>query len=48
MYGRLGKRVDEGIDVWMGKWVYGCTVGEFMDGQISTKYRWGKGNQAGR
>ena len=41
-------RVDEGMDVWMGKWVYGCMVGEFMDGQISKKYRWGKGYQVGR
>lgn len=36
------------MDVWMGKWVYGWMVDKFMGVQISTKYRWGKGNQVGR
>lgn len=35
MYGKLREREDEGMDVWVGEWVYGWMVGESMDGQIS-------------
>lgn len=35
MYGWLGERADEGMDVWIGEWVHGCMMGEWMDGQMS-------------